>query len=429
MSKKKQSPWKVLIAILLGVIVGNCTQQGKILFGVDLFSWLHPLYEFFGSLFINALTLVVIPLVSSSIITGIARVGDQNSVGKLGLKMVFFYVGTTLIAILTGLFLVNLIGPGFSITPEHMSISADVTSMKHQLVETHANHRFAELLLKIIPSNIFSALAKAEMLGIIFFSLLFGYCISKVKSSFSQTVADFAKGVFQIMIEFTHVIIRFLPIGVFFLVAKTMSETGLHSLYSMGLFTVTVFLGFAFFTFIALPLLLKWIAKVSPIRHFKAMSPAIITAFSTSSSSATLPITIDCVEKRAGVSNRICSLVIPLGTSLNMSGSALYECVAAMFIAQAYGIDLSFATQFSIVVLALISSIGVAGVPSASLVALIVILKTMGLPIDGIGLFIAVDRLLDMCRTTVNVFSDSCCAVLVARSEGEKNVLTKEAFD
>lgn len=429
MSKKKQSPWKVLIAILLGVIVGNCTQQGKILFGVDLFLWLHPLYEFFGALFINALTLVVIPLVSSSIITGIARVGDQNSVGKLGLKMVSFYVGTTLIAILTGLFLVNLIGPGFSITPEHMSISADITSMKHQLVEMHANHRFTELLLKIIPSNIFSALAKAEMLGIIFFSLLFGYCISKVKSSFSQTVADFAKGVFQIMIEFTHVIIRFLPIGVFFLVAKTMSETGLHSLYSMGLFTVTVFLGFAFFTFIALPLLLKWIAKVSPIRHFKAMAPAIITAFSTSSSSATLPITIDCVEKRAGVSNRICSLVIPLGTSLNMSGSALYECVAAMFIAQAYGIDLSFATQFSIVVLALISSIGVAGVPSASLVALIVILKTMGLPIDGIGLFIAVDRLLDMCRTTVNVFSDSCCAVLVARSEGEKNVLTKEAFD
>jgi Na+/H+-dicarboxylate symporter len=197
----------------------------------------------------------------------------------------------------------------------------------------------------------------------------------------------------------------------------------------LGLFTVTVFLGFMCFTLIALPLLLKWIAKVSPVRHFKAMAPAIITAFSTSSSSATLPITIDCVEKRVGISNRVCSLVIPLGTSLNMSGSALYECVAAMFIAQAYGIELNFFTQFSIVVLALISSIGVAGVPSASLVALIVILKTMGLPIDGIGLFIAVDRLLDMCRTTVNVFSDSCCAVLVACSEGEKSVLTKKVFD
>ena len=427
--KKQQSPWRVLIAICLGIIVGISTQQGKIFLGIELFSWLNPLYNLFGSLFISALTLVVVPLVSSSIITGIAKVGDQDSFGRLGLKMVTFYISTTLIAILTGLFLVNVIGPGFSITPEHMSVSNDLANVKHQLIDTHASHRFTELLLKIIPSNIFSAFAKTEMLGIIFFSLLFGYCISKVKSSFSHTVLDFAKGIFQIMIEFTHIIIRFLPIGVFFLVAKTMSETGLHSLYSMGLFTITVFLGFFVFTFIALPVLLKWVGKVSPIRHFKAMTPAIITAFSTSSSSATLPITIDCVEKRAGVSNRICSLVIPLGTSLNMSGSALYECVAAMFIAQAYGIELSFFTQFAIVLLALISSIGVAGIPSASLVALIVILKTMGLPLDGIGLFIAVDRLLDMCRTTVNVFSDSCCAVLVARSEGEKNVLAKEVFE
>jgi Na+/H+-dicarboxylate symporter len=178
--------------------------------------------------------------------------------------------------------------------------------------------------------------------------------------------------------------------------------------------------------FVALPILLKVIARVRPGRHFKAMGPALITAFSTSSSSATLPVTIDCVEKRAGVSNRICSLVIPLGTSINMSGSALYECVAAMFVAQAYGIDLSFSTQFIVVLLALITSIGVAGVPSASLVAIIAILKAIGLPIEGIGMFIAVDRVLDMCRTTVNVFSDSCCAILVARTEGEKDVLVKE---
>lgn len=427
--KKRQDPWKVLIAIFLGIIVGSCSQQGKVFLGVELFSRLNPLYHLFGSLFINALTLVVVPLVSSSIITGIARIGDHDSFGRLGLKMVAFYISTTLIAILIGLFLVNIIGPGFSITPENMSISSDLArSVKHQLIESQSTYRFTELLLKVIPSNIFSTFAKTEMLGIIFFSLLFGYCISKVKTSFSHTVLDFAKGIFQIMIEFTHVIIKFLPLGVFFLVAKTISETGMQSFYSMGVFTLTVLLGFVFFTFIALSIFLKWIGKVSPMRHFKAMIPAIITAFSTSSSSATLPITIDCVEKRAGVSNRICSLVIPLGTSLNMSGSALYECVAAMFVAQAYGIELSFYTQFTIVVLALISSIGVAGIPSASLVALIVILKAMGLPLDGIGLFIAVDRLLDMCRTTVNVFSDSCCAVLVARSEGEKNVLAKEIF-
>jgi Na+/H+-dicarboxylate symporter len=177
--------------------------------------------------------------------------------------------------------------------------------------------------------------------------------------------------------------------------------------------------------FIGLPLFLKFIARVSPVRHFKAMSPALITAFSTSSSAAALPVTIDCVEKRAGVSNRICSLVVPLGTSINMSGSALYECVAAIFVAQVYGIEISFVTQFVIVLMALITSMGVAGIPSASLVAILVILKAIGLPAEGIGFFIDVDRLLDMCRTTVNVFSDSCCAVLVARTEGETGVLAK----
>jgi proton glutamate symport protein len=195
------------------------------------------------------------------------------------------------------------------------------------------------------------------------------------------------------------------------------------------MFTLSVILGLGVFVLIALPLLLKFIGKVRPLRHFKAMGPALITAFSTSSSSATLPITIDCVEKRAGVSNRICSLVIPLGTSINMSGSALYECVAAMFIAQAYGIELSFLSQILLVFLALITSIGVAGVPSASLVAIIAMLKALDLPLEGIGLFIAVDRILDMCRTTVNVFSDSCCAILVARTEGEQNVLSKDTFE
>jgi Na+/H+-dicarboxylate symporter len=202
-------------------------------------------------------------------------------------------------------------------------------------------------------------------------------------------------------------------------------SSGIVSLESVAVFSGTVLLGLAVFMFVGLPLLLKFIGRVSPVRHFKAMTPALVTAFSTSSSSATLPITIDCVEKRAGVSNRICSLVVPLGTSINMSGSALYECVAAMFVAQAYGIDISFATQFLVVMLALITSIGVAGIPSASLVAILVILRVIGLPPEGIGLFIAVDRLLDMCRTTVNVFSDSCCAVLVAKSEGEKNILTE----
>lgn len=264
------------------------------------------------------------------------------------------------------------------------------------------------------------------MLGLIFFSLIFGYCLSKVDSKNGSILMGFWQGVFLAMIEFTHIIMKCLPLGVFFLVAKVFAESGFKSLQSLGVFTLAVLLGLLTFVFVGLPILLKTIGKVSPRRHFKAMGPALITAFSTSSSSATLPITIDCVEKRAGVSNKICSLVIPLGTSINMSGSALYECVAAVFVAQAYGIEMTLMTQFTVVLLSLITSIGVAGVPSASLVAIIAILKAIGLPIEGIGFFIAVDRILDMCRTTVNVFSDSCCAVLVATSEGEKNVLAHE---
>jgi Na+/H+-dicarboxylate symporter len=221
---------------------------------------------------------------------------------------------------------------------------------------------------------------------------------------------------------------KFLPLGVFCLVAKTFATTGLESLQSLALFFLTVIIGLMIFSLIALPLILKMTGIAKPYRHFRAMAPALITAFSTSSSSATLPITIDCVEKRAGVSNRICSLVIPLGTSINMSGSALYECVAAMFICQVYGIELTFTTQFTVVFLALITSIGIAGIPSASIVSLLIILKVIGVPAEGIGLLFAVDRILDMCRTAVNVFSDSCCAVLVARTEGETNILTKQNF-
>ncbi len=426
--KKKPSPWKVFIAIILGMVIGSFTQQGSSIFGLELYSFTYPIYTLFGKIFINALTLVVVPLVSSSIITGIARIGNEGDFGRLGVKTFGFYLGTSLLSIIIGLLFVNLLHPGSIINPETISTTVNVAEIQQHLA-TQESSRFTDLLLQIVPSNIIDTFGKGQMLGLIFFSLIFGYCISKIESHTSSIMMGFWQGLFQAMIQFTHVIMKFLPLGVFFLVAKVFAESGFQSLRSLGLFTLAVLLGLAVFTFVALPLLLKFVANVKPSRHFRAMGPALITAFSTSSSSASLPVTIDCVEKRAGVSNKICSLVIPLGTSINMSGSALYECVAAMFIAQAYGIELSLTTQFIVVLLSLITSIGVAGVPSASLVAIIAILKSLGLPIEGIGLFIAVDRILDMCRTTVNVFSDSCCAILVARSEGEKNVLAKDTFE
>lgn len=424
-AKKRKSPWIVLLAIVLGVIAGTLSGTTGGIFGITFYS----IYDLIGKLFINALMLIVVPLVSSSIITGIARIGSEGAVGRLGGKIFAFYIGTSLLAILIGLLFVNLFNPGaaFNSASGMSLISPEASSQLQSDIMNQKQLSLPNIILQIVPSNIVEAF-RGQMLGLIFFSLLFGYSLSKIDHSPQTVLMGFWQGVFQTMLRMTETIMLFLPIGVFSLVAKSFTNSGLESLRSLALFFVTVITGLAVFNFIALPILLKVLARVNPLNHFKAMSPALITAFSTSSSSATLPITIECVEKRAGVSNRICSLVIPLGTSINMSGSALYECVAAMFLAQVYGVELSFVTQFSIVLLSLVTSIGIAGIPSASIVGIIVILKAIGLPAEGIGLLFAVDRVLDMCRTTVNVFSDSCCAILVARSEGEQNVLLRTDF-
>jgi len=218
-------------------------------------------------------------------------------------------------------------------------------------------------------------------------------------------------------------IMKFAPIGVFALVAKVVTISGFDAFKPLLTFFFTVLLALLFHIIIVMPLLLRFVGGVSPYRHFQAMAPALLTAFSTASSSATLPITMECVEDRAGVSNRVTSFVLPLGATVNMDGTALYECVAAIFIAQAYGLDLTVAQQITIVILALLTSIGVAGIPSASLVAIAIILAAIGLPLEGIGLVLAVDRVLDMCRTSVNIFSDSCGAVIIGKSEGESGIL------
>lgn len=419
--KKYRRPWGVFLSILLAVLFGSWVGSQASVFGITFYT----IVDVIGTIFLNALTLVVVPLVSSSIITGISRIGNEGAFGRLGGKIFLFYLLTSLMAILIGLFFVNLIHPG----GENIAPTLSDSTALQEKVTHNSSATFIQMLVSIVPSNIIAAFSKGEMLGLIFFCILFGYSLSKVDGQPGATLQNFFQGIFQTMLKLTHLIMKFLPYGVFCLVAKAFMSTGLQSLKAVSLFFGTVISGLIVFMFVGLPLMLKFIARVNPIRHFKAMAPALVTAFSTSSSSATLPITIDCVEKRAGVSNRVCSLVVPLGTSINMSGSALYECVAAMFVAQAYGIDLTFGTQFFIVVMSLIASIGVAGVPSGSLVAILIILKVVGLPMEGIGLFVAVDRLLDMCRTTVNVFSDSACAVLVAKSEGERAILTKDPIE
>lgn len=424
MIKKKKAPWVVLIAIVLGMFVGTYLGEDTQLFGVTFYS----AFDLLGKMFLNALTLIVVPLVSSSIISGIAKIGGEESFKRIGSKMFIFYIGTSLVAILIGLLIVNVLRPGLGHGLEGMTQNSSMMSNSSAILNTDVSASLINVIMQIVPSNVISAFSHGEMLGLIFFSLIFGFAVSKIDAHHSSLIIGVSKGIFESMIVFTHIIMKVLPFGVFCLVAREFAVTGFRSLIPLAYFFITVIIALAIYTFVALPLLLKIVAKVKPMRHFKAMSPALITAFSTSSSSASLPVTIDCVEKRAGVSNKICSLVVPLGTSINMAGSALYECVAAMFIAQVYGLEITYVTQFVIVLLALVTSIGVAGVPSASLVVVIIILKSIGLPAEGIGMILAVDRILDMCRTTVNVFSDSCCAVLVAATEGEKNILSKEEY-
>lgn len=424
MSKRNKSLLMILGAIFFGALIGGLLGKKASLFGINLYS----IFSLFGTLFLHALMLVVVPLVASSIISGVAKMAKDHSFGRLGAKTFFFYILTTLTAVIIGVCVANLFQPGAGVNIAAVDFSQHAQTAS-RVTESIQGENIKNLILDIIPANIFEALGKAQMLGIIFFSIIFGYAIPKIGSSQSEGLLSVITAIFNTMIQVTHLVLKCLPIGVFFLVAETFASFGFESLKGLGLFFVTALTALAIFAFVVLPLLLKFIAKVNPLRHLRAMAPAIATAFSTSSSSATLPVTMDCVEKRAKVSNKICSLVVPLGTSMNMSGSALYEVVAALFVAQAFGVKISLLTQIVVGFLALLTSMGVAGIPAGSLVCVIVILKTLGLPAEGIGLFLAVDRILDMCRTTVNVFSDSCCAVLVAKSEGEEDVLSSDKFD
>jgi proton glutamate symport protein len=410
---------------VLAVIAGRLTGSNGNLFGLHVVD----LYGFFGSLFLQALTMLIVPLILSSIITGVAGTGGSGAVGRLGGRTVLYYLVTSLFAILTGLALVNAVAPGIvegEAAREVLALSTGAADVAAR-VQGHGMGDVAEIFLRMVPPNIVAAAADGQMLGLIFFGLLFGYFMTRIEGAPARALQEFWQGVFAVMMRITDWVMRFAPLGVFALVAKVVASTGFAAFVPLLNFFLTVLAALAFHFLVTLPLLLLLVGRVNPLRHYRAMAPALLTAFSTASSSATLPVTMDCVENRAGVSNRISSFVLPLGATVNMDGTALYECVAAMFIAQAYGVQLNFGAQFSIVLLALLTSIGVAGIPAASLVAISIILTAVGLPLEGIGLVLAVDRVLDMCRTGVNVFSDSCGAVLIGRLEGESGILEKAA--
>ncbi len=418
--------WQILIALFLAVIAGSLAGTQSGFFGITFYA----VFNFIGTLFMNALKMIIVPLIMSSIIVGIASIGGTQGLARLGGKTLAFYFTTTFFAILIGLIMVNTLTPGLVDGQPGREVfglnEIDVASATEKVAGRDVSS-IADVFLRLVPVNIVSAAANGQMLGLIFFSLLFGYFMTKIPEQQAAGQQQFWQGVANIMMGITEWVMKFAPLGVFALVAKVIAGLegeGIADLaQALGVFFLTVVFALLFHVAVVLPILLRFVAGVNPIRHYQAMAPALLTAFSTASSSATLPLTMECVEKNAGVSNRTSSFVLPLGATVNMDGTALYECVAAMFIAQAYGLELTFTTQFIIVLVALLTSIGVAGIPAASLVAITIILAAIGLPLEALGLILAVDRILDMFRTAVNVFSDSVGAVVVARLEGETEIL------
>jgi proton glutamate symport protein len=414
--------WQILIAITLAIAAGLTLGRDAEVGGISLIG----VYDFMGTMFLNALRMLIVPLIVSSIVTGVAGLGSGQDLGRLGMRTAGYYILSSLLAILLGLVVVNTVSPGIvDGEPAGAILGLDAsTSEVIANVEGRGAGDIAELFLRMVPVNVVGAAADGEMLGLIFFSIVFGYFVNTIPGDFSETVKRFASGIFETMMRITMFVMRFTPLGVFGLVAGEVAQTGFSAFLPLLSFFFTALFSLLGHALITLPLLLWLIARVHPWRHYRAMSPAMLTAFSTASSSATLPLTIECVEKNAGVSNRVSSFVLPLGATVNMDGTALYECVAAIFLAQAYGLQLGFVEQFTVVFVALITSIGVAGIPAASLVAITIILSTIGLPVEAVGLILVTDRILDMVRTSINVFSDSCGAVILARLEGEGGEFT-----
>ncbi len=420
--------WQILIAIFLAVVAGwlvNIAGAGDPaspnLFGVPFLA----VFNYIGEMFLSALKMIIVPLIMSSIIVGMAGIGSSGNLGSLGGRTLFFYLSTSVAAILLGLVLVNLVKPGIidgEPAGDLLALDVSAAQVAEQVGDRGAGD-VADLFLRMIPENVVLAAAEGEMLGLIFFALLFGYFMTRIGHELADILYKFWDSVFNVMMRMTEWIMMFAPIGVFGLVAAVVAETGFAAAEPLVMFALVVLAGLLAHTFITMPLFLRFVGRVNPWKVYPALAPAMLTAFSTASSSATLPVTMDCTEKNAGVSNKICSFVLPLGATVNMNGTALYECTAAIFLAQAYGLHLSFGVQFSIVFMALLTSIGVAGVPAASLVAIAVILTAIGLPLEALGVLLVFDRVLDMARTSVNIFGDACCAVIVARMDGEETKL------
>ncbi|MHC4207995.1 MAG: dicarboxylate/amino acid:cation symporter [Planctomycetota bacterium] len=365
---------QILIAIVLGVVVG-------ILLGEKA---AH--IKIVGDMFIRLLKAIIIPLILASMVAGIVSLGDVRKLGRIGLRTFIYYTATTTLAVGVGLILVNLMKPGIGVDIG-AETAADLSGREIPSV--------VSIIRDIIPANIYDAMANDKVLSVIFFSLLLGVAISSVGEKGKPLVAFF-EAFNTVMMKITDWIMRLAPFGVFALMAYTIGSMGLSVIKPLIVYMATVVLGLTFHACVTLPVLLKTLGKYSPLKFIRDVFSAVATAFSTASSAATLPITMDCLQENSGISNKVTSFVLPLGATVNMDGTALYEAVTAIFVAQAYGIDLSIGQQLIIMLAATLASIGAAAIPGAGLVTLVIVLKAVNLPLEGIGMILAVERILDM---------------------------------
>ncbi len=486
---------QILITMILGAAIGlplnYLAEQGSI----DA-SWPRTVAAYgkgVGDLFLRLLSMIVVPLILTSLISGVISTGNLKGLGRLGSRTIVYYISTSLMAIIVGIVMVNLIKPGVGAdltilqetaekeghavsaideaahgayraaclyalndrqdkafenlerflilseggeaAVERIRGDADLARLKDdpryeqvlgraEGIRESSKQGLGETLWKqlftLVPSNPFASMADGSnrsILGVIFFSLLFGAFVIVVGGETADLMSRFFNGAFDVMMHMTMFIIKTAPIGVLGFMLYASAGKGYGVFIPLAWYMLTVFLALAFHALITLPLLLTLLGRRSPWAFYKAMSPALLTAFSTASSNGTLPLTLTSIEKRAGISNRISSFVLPLGATINMDGTALYEAVAVLFIAQVYDKDLSMAQQVVVAITALLASIGAAGIPHAGTVMMVIVLGAVGLPLEAVGLILAVDRILDMCRTSVNVWSDSTACAVVARLE------------
>ena len=406
--------WQVAIALVLGVVIGLLIHLDD---AASREQWVRP-FDWAAELFLRLLKMLIVPLIFSSIVAGVLRVGRLVDLWRLGWKTVLFYVSSSLLAILTGLALVNVLRPG---------VGAELQFREQVGRDWAADRSLFDVFLRAIPENVFGAMAtNGAVLQVIFFAILLGIFITRVERRHRETLTGFFEAAFAVMTQIAEFVIRLVPIGVLALMARVVGTSGLAPFRSLAWLIATVAIALLFHALVTLPIILRVVGRVSPLAWARAVWPALVTAFSTSSSNSTLPVTLREVEGRGGVSIRTTSFVLPLGATINMDGTALYECVGVIFLGQYYaasgGYELGLTTQVVVVLVALLASIGAAGIPSAGTVMMAMILHQIGLPDEGIALLLAIDRPLDMLRTAVNVWSDTCCAAVVARSEGEEDI-------